>query len=86
MDQQVKQEISQDIIDMYGPRLCFTTPDGFMVCNYVIRYGKVVQSKSGGWLRFWPGWRRKSKSEKIKKATDLPFEKEVFVDRKIAIK
>ena len=31
---------------------CFVGDDGFRRCNYVFRNGKIIQSKSGKWLKF----------------------------------
>lgn len=44
-------------------RRCFLTADGFIVCNFVVRNGHVVRSRSGKCLRFRPRARlRKKKS------------------------
>ena len=31
---------------------CFETVEGFMVCNFVVRKGREIRSRSGKWLRF----------------------------------
>ncbi len=45
---------------------CFVTSDGFMLCNFVVRKGVEVRSKSGKWLKFrapWGARKRKSPEE-----------------------
>ena len=44
-------------------RKCFITWDGFMVCNFVVRKGRVIRSRSGKCLKFRPRKRLRYKSE-----------------------
>ena len=57
------------------PQLCFWI-NGFMICNYVIRKGKVIQSKIQGKFLKFPSPRPNKESEDVdlinKKKNELP--------------
>lgn len=48
---------------------CFTTADGFRLCNFIFRKGEVRWTKSGKWWR-WKILRRLSK-KKILREEDI---------------
>jgi hypothetical protein len=59
------------MIDLLGEQqLCFQS-GGYVVCNFVVRNGKIVRSKKGKWLRF-PAYLKK---KAIKDKVDLINEK-----------
>ncbi len=47
---------------MEEQQICFPTDDGFMVCNFVVKNGIIIRSKTGKMLRF-PMSRRKNIKE-----------------------
>ena len=53
------------MIDLQGEQqLCFQS-GGFIVCNFVIRNGKIIKSKKGKWLRFPAYLKKKATKDKV---------------------
>lgn len=48
------------------PQVCFTTLDGYMVCNYTIRNGKPRGMFTEKWQRFKVRWQKRKTSDEMK--------------------
>ena len=38
----------------YEKQKCFIGDDGYVRCNYIFRNGKIIRTRSGKWMRFFP--------------------------------
>lgn len=67
-------ELRAAIAALIGPQHCFEN-DGYMFCNYTVRYGKPILPKIRDYLRWKVKWKRKAKGKEKPDARTSGFPK-----------